>query len=130
MNTIYAYTDNDREYFGRYKIGQTGRDAETRVAEQDTTSQALPLRIIKTWEVPDHITDEVIHAELERMGFLRSRIDKDREWFNLQDVENVPFGYIDNGIDDPIDDIDPKGDRWLTVDKEDMYIPPNWDPRL
>ena len=68
MNTIYAYTDNDREYFGRYRIGQTGRDAETRVAEQDTTSQALPLRIIKTWEVPDHITDEVIQAELERMG--------------------------------------------------------------
>jgi Type III restriction enzyme, res subunit len=89
MNTIYAYTDDDREYFGRYKIGQTGRDAETRVAEQDTTSQALPLRIVKTWEVPNHITDEVIHAELERMGILRSRIDKDREWFNLSDVKFV-----------------------------------------
>jgi superfamily II DNA or RNA helicase len=88
-NTIYAYTDDDREHFGRYKVGQTGRDAETRVAEQDTTSQALPLRIVKTWEVPDHITDEVIHAELERMGVLRSRIDKDREWFNLNDVKFV-----------------------------------------
>jgi len=89
MNKIYAYTDDDREHFGRYKVGETSREAEIRVNEQDGTSQALPLRIVKTWEVPDHITDAKIHAELERMGVLRSRIDKDREWFNLKDIKFV-----------------------------------------
>lgn len=48
----------------------------------------------------------------------------------LEDVENVPFGFIDNGIDDPYPENDASGDRWLTVEKEGMYIHDNWDPRL
>jgi len=48
----------------------------------------------------------------------------------LEDVQNVPFGFIDNGIDDPAPEADASGDRWLTVDKEGLYINPNWDPRL
>jgi hypothetical protein len=48
----------------------------------------------------------------------------------LEDVQNVPFGFIDNGIDDPAPEADASGDRWLTVDKEGLYTNPNWDPRL
>ena len=48
----------------------------------------------------------------------------------LEDVNNVPFGFIDNGIDDPFPEKDPQGDRWLTTDKEGLYIDPHWDPRL
>ena len=39
----------------------------------------------------------------------------------LQDVENVPFGFIDNGIDSPHDsEIDVDGDRWVR-DREQLY---------
>lgn len=48
----------------------------------------------------------------------------------LEDVNNVPFGFIDNGIDDPFPEKDTQGDRWLTTDKEGLYIDPQWDPRL
>ena len=39
----------------------------------------------------------------------------------LQDVENVPFGFIDNGIDSPHDsEIDVNGDRWVR-EREQLY---------
>ena len=39
----------------------------------------------------------------------------------LQYVENVPFGFIDNGIDSPHDsEIDVDGDRWV-CDREQLY---------
>ena len=47
----------------------------------------------------------------------------------LQDVENVPFGYIDNGLDDIVEE-DANGDQWLKVEKDGLYMPSNWDPRL
>ena len=47
----------------------------------------------------------------------------------LQDVENVPFGFIDNGLDEIVEE-DANGDRWLTVEKDGLYMPSNWDPRL
>jgi len=60
---------------------------------------------------------------------IRHVLQKELEY--LQDVENVPFGFIDNGIDDPFpDQKDPSGDRWLTTEKEGLYTHDNWDPRL
>ena len=54
ITQIYAYSDEDR-YEGRVangkiprlKIGETGRDAKTRVDEQDGTSQPVELIIKK-----------------------------------------------------------------------------------
>ena len=52
------------------------------------------------------------------------------ENLEILDREITPFGFIDNGIDDPAPETDPSGDRWLTTEKEGLYINPNWDPRL
>ena len=52
----------------------------------------------------------------------------------LEDVENVPFGFIDNGIDSPHDtEIDAAGDRWVR-EREQLYpfddLNYKWDTRL
>ena len=51
----------------------------------------------------------------------------------LEDVENVPFGFIDNGLDEVVDEIDAKGDRWVR-DREQLYpfddLNFKWDTRL
>jgi hypothetical protein len=83
MNTIYCYsTETYRTFRGWRKVGQTHQEsAEIRVQQQDGTSNPEPLEIEKTWQVPDWVSDHTIHAELEKMGCLRVRMDKDREWF-------------------------------------------------
>lgn len=83
MNIIYSYsTATYRQFRGWRKVGQTKQEsAEIRVQQQDGTSNPEPLEIEKTWEVPDWVSDHTIHAELEKMGKLRVRMDKDREWF-------------------------------------------------
>jgi len=83
MNTIYAYTTETYRLFRNWrKVGQTKQEsAQIRVQQQDGTSNPEPLEIEKTWEVPDWVSDHTIHAELEKMGCLRVREDKDREWF-------------------------------------------------
>jgi hypothetical protein len=52
------------------------------------------------------------------------------EQLDMMDREIVPFGFIDNGIDDPYVEKDADGDRWFSAEKEGLYIPQNWDPRL
>jgi hypothetical protein len=52
------------------------------------------------------------------------------ENLEILDREITPFGFIDNGIDDPHVETDSDGDRWLTTEKDGLYISPNWDPRL
>ena len=51
----------------------------------------------------------------------------------LQDVDNVPFGFIDNGIDEVVEEIDDKGDRWVR-EREQLYpfddLGYKWDTRL
>lgn len=90
MNTIYIYTtETYRDFRGWRKVGQTQQEsAEIRVAQQDGTSNPEPLLIEETFVVPSHITDHKIHDQLEEMGRLRVRIDKDREWFECS-VEDV-----------------------------------------
>jgi len=51
------------------------------------------------------------------------------EQLNIMDSDVVPFGIIDNGIDDPFDDgRDANGDKWVT-DRERIYVFDNieWD---
>jgi superfamily II DNA or RNA helicase len=83
MNIIYYYsTETYRKFRGWGKVGMTKQEsAEIRVQQQDGTSNPEPLEIEHTWEVPDWVSDHTIHAELEKMGCLRVRMDKDREWF-------------------------------------------------
>lgn len=100
MNTIYIYTtETYRDFRGWCKVGQTHQEsAEIRVSQQDGTSNPEPLIIEKTFNVEDWISDHTIHAELSKMGKMRVRMDKDREWFEctVQDVEsainNIRFG--------------------------------------
>jgi hypothetical protein len=92
-NIIYAYsTDTYLTYRGWLKCGQTKQEsAELRVQQQDGTSNPEPLKVLKTWEVPAWVSDHTIHAELVKMGKLRVRMDKDREWFecNVDDISSA-----------------------------------------
>lgn len=90
MNTIYVYTtETYRDFRGWRKVGQTNQDsAEIRVAQQDGTSNPEPLIIEKVFKVDDWISDHTIHAELVKMGKMRVRMDKDREWFECS-VDDV-----------------------------------------
>ena len=83
MNTIYAYTTETYKIFrGWLKVGQTHQEsAEIRVSQQDGTSNPEPLKIERTWEVPDWVSDTTIHAELTKIGKLEVRLDKSREWY-------------------------------------------------
>jgi len=104
MNTIYAYsTETYREFRGWRKVGQTKQEsAQIRVQQQDGTSNPEPLEIEKTWEVPDWVSDHTIHAELEKMGCLRVRMDKDREWFECTiDQVSSAINNIIMGISRP-----------------------------
>jgi hypothetical protein len=92
-NIIYAYsTETYLTYKGWIKCGQTKQEsAEIRVQQQDGTSNPEPLTILKTWEVPEWVSDHTIHAELVKMGRLRVRMDKDREWFecSVDDISSA-----------------------------------------
>lgn len=106
MNLIYIYTtETYRDYRGWRKVGQTRQDsAEIRVAQQDGTSNPEPLLIEKTFEVDDWISDHTIHSELQKMGKIRVRMDKDREWFecSVDDVATA-INNIRYGISRPND---------------------------
>lgn len=100
MNTIYVYTtETYRDFRGWRKVGQTHQaSAKMRVEQQDGTSNPEPLIIEKVFQVEDWISDHTIHAELVKMGKMRVRMDKDREWFEctVEDVQcainNIKFG--------------------------------------
>lgn len=93
--TLYAYsTDNQYDYRIKHgdtpwlKVGDTTRLAADRVKEQDGTSDAEKLKILKTWDIGAH-RDHNIHALLRSAGTLRLR--KEREWFecNIEDVDKA-----------------------------------------
>jgi len=98
MNTIYLYTTKsqskrsvatvDGEVFNvKLKVGQTMLTADERIAQQDGTSNSEPLDKIFNKQVPDNITDKKLHKALQRKGYLKSRDDKDREWFDFPNCE-------------------------------------------
>lgn len=104
MNTLYVYTtETYRQFRGWRKVGQTRQEsAEIRVAQQDGTSNPEPLIIERTFEVEDWISDSTIHAELVKMGKLRVRMDKDREWFecSIEDVQSA-INNVQCGVSRP-----------------------------
>jgi len=85
-HTIYIYsTETYRQFRNWHKVGQTAQLAKDRVAQQDSTSSPEPLEISEEFEVPIWLTDTTIHAQLEKMGYKKTRIDKNREWFDFSD---------------------------------------------
>lgn len=88
--TIYAYTTpNDVTKRGWVKIGQTFRDAETRIKEQTYTA-GVKVKILWTHDARhsdgDYFTDDDFHWYLEYCGVERGRFEdtgKVSEWFNF-----------------------------------------------
>lgn len=78
MKIIYIYTTKTDRTFGRYKIGETTRNANERIREQDGTSNSEELEFV--FEIKSKLSDKEIHKILEsKYGFTKCR--KDREWF-------------------------------------------------
>lgn len=73
----------------RLKVGETMLTADERIAQQDSTSNSETLIKIFEKEVPDHITDKVLHKALQRKGYIKSRDDRSREWFDFPDCLNA-----------------------------------------
>ena len=88
MINIYAYTTiayNERSWL---KIGQTSQDPLVRIKEQDGTSNPEKLIHVKSWQVPDNISDIEVHMQLAKMGINKVRLDANREWFKC-DISDV-----------------------------------------
>ena len=77
MNTLYIYTtETDREK-GRYKFGETSRQAEARVKDQQTGNSE---ELIIVGNMTSDYSDHYVHNELETLGYVR--VNKGgREWF-------------------------------------------------
>jgi hypothetical protein len=87
-NTLYIYTTESDRKLGRYKFGQTERDAEQRVKEQDGTSNSEPLELV--FSIESDLSDHQVHDMLGREGKKRTR--SNREWFeSFEDDEEVIY---------------------------------------
>lgn len=96
LRTIYVYTTSTYGQKGWTKVGQTSRDADERISEQDGTSMPEALLRVKNsngdvLEFKTYLTDDEIRSELFKLGYHEVRRDKRREW--VGGFEN-PF---DNG---------------------------------
>lgn len=88
MNIIYIYTTESDRKLGRYKFGQTKRDAQQRIKEQDGTSNSEPLE--KVFEIDSDLSDHQVHDLLECKGKKKTRIG--REWYEtFRDDEEAIF---------------------------------------
>ena len=72
-NTLYIYTTESDRRLGRYKFGQTKRDAEQRIKEQDGTSNSEPLELI--FSIDSDLSDHQVHDLLEHKGKKKTRRD-------------------------------------------------------
>lgn len=89
--TIQTYIDNGS---GWIKVGETIRDVDQRIGEQDNTSNAEPLIKIDSFEIPDVIGDEDIHRILRNMGYKEVREDVKREWFEIKGSQDFQISEI------------------------------------
>jgi hypothetical protein len=87
-NTLYIYTTESDRKLGRYKFGQTKRDAQQRIKEQDGTSNSEPLE--KVFEIESDLSDHQVHNLLEYKGKKKTR--SGREWYEtFRDDEDAIF---------------------------------------
>jgi hypothetical protein len=85
LRRIYVYTTNTYGQKTWVKIGETSRDADERISEQDTTAVPEPLIRVKNsdgneLEFQTYLTDGEIRDELYKLGYYEVRTDKKREW--------------------------------------------------
>jgi hypothetical protein len=88
---IYIYTTETYGKKGWFKIGETQQLVKDRVKQQDGTSNPEPLEIV--YEVESILTDKEIHKILESKGYERTRSDANREWFIINDGDNLDLYY-------------------------------------
>jgi hypothetical protein len=73
---------------GRYKFGQTKREAKQRVKEQDSTSNSEPLILV--FSIESDLSDHQVHDLLEHKGKKKTR--SGREWYEtFRDDEDAIF---------------------------------------
>lgn len=88
MNKLYIYTTESDRKLGRYKFGQTKRDAKQRIKEQDGTSNSEPLELV--FSIESNLSDHQVHDMLEREGKKKTR--DNREWFeSFKDDEDAIY---------------------------------------
>jgi hypothetical protein len=96
MTIIYIYTTETYQKNNWFKIGQTTTDPLKRVQEQDNASNPEKLKLLKSWKTEDWVTDKRIHTELEKLGFLKVR--NNREWFELSEKPEEDIAAVLNDI--------------------------------
>lgn len=85
LRKIYVYTTNTYGQKSWVKVGETSRDADERISEQDTTAVPEPLVRVKNsngeeLEFKTYLTDGEIRDALYKLGYYEVRTDKKREW--------------------------------------------------
>jgi hypothetical protein len=86
--TLYIYTTESDRRLGRYKFGQTKREAKRRVKEQDSTSNSEPLILV--FSIESDLSDHQVHDLLERKGKKKTR--SGREWYEkFRDDDDAIF---------------------------------------
>jgi hypothetical protein len=92
----------------------------------------------KTYKAEEGNNDDLVmtlvnFSWLMAQKFFRETVSNDvrkvlqEEQLNIIDNDIVPFGVIDNGVDDPFgDDLDAKGELWVE-DRSRKYVFDNFD---
>lgn len=76
-NTLYIYTTESDRQKRQYKFGETIREAESRVKDQQTGNSE---ELIIVGDMTSDYSDHYVHEELEKLGYVR--VGKGgREWF-------------------------------------------------
>jgi len=90
MNTLYIYTTESDRNKGQYKFGETIREAESRVKDQQTGNSE---ELIIVGEMTSDYSDHYVHNELEKLGYVR--VGKGgREWFKGFESDNEAFATL------------------------------------
>lgn len=77
MNTLYIFTTESDRNKGQYKFGETTRDTEQRVKEQQTGNSESLITLDK---VNSEYSDHYVHEQIEKLGYSRVGTGG-REWF-------------------------------------------------
>ena len=90
MNTLYIYTTESDRNKGQYKFGETIREAESRVKDQQTGNSE---ELIIVGQMTSDYSDHYVHNELEKLGYVR--VGKGgREWFKGFESDDEAFATL------------------------------------
>ena len=77
MNTLYIYTTESDRKKGQYKFGETIREVDSRIKNQQTGNSE---ELIKVGKFTSDYSDHYVHEELKKLGYSRVGTGG-REWF-------------------------------------------------